>query len=636
MPAASAEVTLTEGTNLSVDVSPVDGRVAFDLLGRIWTVPPNGGEATPVTERYTNCSRPRWSPDGRSILCLSSSAGRNVLKIHDLDTDETRTLGAGLLSVLDADWHPEARRIVFAAAESDGTDLRELHLPTGLTWRLTHTAGNERYPTWSPDGRDLAWVREQGGTWQLMIRMQGRPDRRVVVSETPLAAPAWRPDGSLLTFLRQEGDRYVMELAILSDPPVQRSLATGEDFFLDPASWADRQRLVYASNGSIKSRHLNEWRARSIPFRATIADPAAPPDRRDDRELDVVDPGRDALVIRAARLFDGETAGYRHDIDVRVEDGRIVEVAPSREVSGATLVELGDAAVLPGYIDLYASLPPTDGSQLGPELLAYGITTLVAANNAAGIDAASWESEASPGPRLLRARTLDGPPAEGALPALVALPDNGPPPADSIRPWQSAGVPVLARNLGVALATGADLLLGVDTLPTSPLGRRYLDLHLVAASGPLTLVSGLADAATPGIEELGDSRQARRTGRPVSVVPRRLAWHYPGGGATTVAIGSLPNGLPPGMALHAELLALAAAGLSGEQALRAAGANAAAALGLPNELGRIVPGAVADLVFVTGDPLARVEDALQIVAVVRNGRFFSQSRLLDSAATTVE
>jgi imidazolonepropionase-like amidohydrolase len=102
--------------------------------------------------------------------------------------------------------------------------------------------------------------------------------------------------------------------------------------------------------------------------------------------------------------------------------------------------------------------------------------------------------------------------------------------------------------------------------------------------------------------------------------------------ASSIIVGSKPNGMPPGLALHAELRALAASGLSGEQILHAAGRNAAIVLGLENQVGTITPGALADLVLVNGDPLEKVNDALNIVAVVRNGRLFSLVNLLERAA----
>ncbi|MDJ0813136.1 MAG: amidohydrolase family protein, partial [Woeseiaceae bacterium] len=98
---------------------------------------------------------------------------------------------------------------------------------------------------------------------------------------------------------------------------------------------------------------------------------------------------------------------------------------------------------------------------------------------------------------------------------------------------------------------------------------------------------------------------------------------------TSIVLGSAANGLPPGVGLHAELRALAGAGLDAEHVLRTAGINAAAALGLGLQLGRIAPGAVGDIVLVDGDPLANIEDALKVVGIVRNGRFFSTIGLLE-------
>ena len=97
-------------------------------------------------------------------------------------------------------------------------------------------------------------------------------------------------------------------------------------------------------------------------------------------------------------------------------------------------------------------------------------------------------------------------------------------------------------------------------------------------------------------------------------------------------LGSKPSGLPPGLALHAEMRALAAAGLSGVQVLMSTSGNPAGVLGLDNQIGRIAEGALADMVLVSGDPLARVADAMNIVAVIRNGRFYSLVTLLERAS----
>lgn len=149
----------------------------------------------------------------------------------------------------------------------------------------------------------------------------------------------------------------------------------------------------------------------------------------------------------------------------------------------------------------------------------------------------------------------------------------------------------------------------------------------------LHATDSLADANTPGIQALLNARQAKYL--PATTLSRRFG-EMPdlSKRASRVVAASQPNDLPPGMALHGEFLALAGAGLSGEQVLRSAGVNAATLLNFGLKLGRIAPGSRADLVIVDGDPLQNVADLRKVVGVVRNGRFFSAIGLIERAEPT--
>jgi hypothetical protein len=83
----------------------------------------------------------------------------------------------------------------------------------------------------------------------------------------------------------------------------------------------------------------------------------------------------------------------------------------------------------------------------------------------------------------------------------------------------------------------------------------------------------------------------------------------------------------PGFLYHAELGRLAACGLSTAAVLRAATAAAADTLG-HRELGRIVPGAAADLVLVRGNPFHRLADTRAVAMVVTRGRLLDPRALL--------
>ena len=151
---------------------------------------------------------------------------------------------------------------------------------------------------------------------------------------------------------------------------------------------------------------------------------------------------------------------------------------------------------------------------------------------------------------------------------------------------------------------------------------------LSAQSWQSSPAPAIANARTPGLPDLLASRQAQLLGAAEPVVRHFARSPIDGTNITSLQLGSRDNGLPPGLALHAELRARVAAGLKPEQVLRAAGVNAAAALGADPFLGRIAVGAVADLVLVDGDPLNNVGDSLNVLAVVRNGRFFSVAGLI--------
>ena len=62
-------------------------------------------------------------------------------------------------------------------------------------------------------------------------------------------------------------------------------------------------------------------------------------------------------VIKAARLFDGRSDSLATPGIVVVTGGRIVAVGPSAQIpSAAEVIDLGDATLLPGFIDAHTHL----------------------------------------------------------------------------------------------------------------------------------------------------------------------------------------------------------------------------------------------------------------------------------------
>lgn len=95
-----------------------------------------------------------------------------------------------------------------------------------------------------------------------------------------------------------------------------------------------------------------------------------------------------------------------------------------------------------------------------------------------------------------------------------------------------------------------------------------------------------------------------------------------------LAGSDVPCGLiPPGLSLWRELSLLVGSGMSPLRALRAATTDAANFLGNP-ELGRLAPGAIADLVFVRGNPLEAIPAHPVVAMTVHEGRIYQPEALL--------
>ncbi len=142
-------------------LSPDKKEIVFVSGGDIWTVPADGGTASLLVSHPATESRPRFSPDGKSLAFTSNRTGNGDIYILDFAANDLRRVTFDDVSDnLDA-WSPDGKWLYFYSNSKDIAGMNDI-------FRVASTGGtpqqissdrytNEFFAAPSPDGNSIAF-----------------------------------------------------------------------------------------------------------------------------------------------------------------------------------------------------------------------------------------------------------------------------------------------------------------------------------------------------------------------------------------------------------------------------------------------------------------------------------------------
>lgn len=212
------------------DWSRRNNQIAFtgtsgDGFSNVWVIEPDGthARALALTGLTEVVFYPTWYPDGDHMVVRD--VGAQAIKRIDLRSHSAEMLThreqilAGMAAVSpDGNWLAIAGQMNAGQSYARATNAIWLLGSTGELRSLETPLQQGRNPSWSPDGRRLAFTSTRGNPQQLagayIIKSDGTGLRQVALNDLNASHPVWSPDGQRLVFSAQ-----------LSKNPSQRGIA---------------------------------------------------------------------------------------------------------------------------------------------------------------------------------------------------------------------------------------------------------------------------------------------------------------------------------------------------------------------------------------------------------------------------
>ncbi|TXH34926.1 MAG: amidohydrolase [Burkholderiaceae bacterium] len=229
---------------MSVDVSPDGKTLVFDLLGDLYVMPVEGGEAKALTHSMAWDMQPRFSPDGQRIAYVSDEGGGDNIWVMDVDGSNRRQITKEDFRLMNNPaWHPSGKYLVarkhFTGSRSLGSGEIWLYdLDGGKGVQLNDKPNWQKdlgEPAYSPDGQHVYFSTDatagrsfeynrnaREGIFQIhRIDLKDGEIEPFVTGHGGAIRPVPSPDGKHLAFIRRLDNKSTLML---------KDLSTGREF----------------------------------------------------------------------------------------------------------------------------------------------------------------------------------------------------------------------------------------------------------------------------------------------------------------------------------------------------------------------------------------------------------------------
>ena len=171
-------------------------RAIFASDGRLYEIQLTHGLPRPVIPKFGELAAPVISPDNQRVLYVHSYEGADALALANLGGENfPQKVAQGADFYMQPNWHPSGEKIAWVEWNHPQMPWDGTRLMLSDFENAEILAGDEDtpifQPAFSPDGRYLSYIAQDGEWEQLYIFDLETRTTRILVSNATLSMPAW-------------------------------------------------------------------------------------------------------------------------------------------------------------------------------------------------------------------------------------------------------------------------------------------------------------------------------------------------------------------------------------------------------------------------------------------------------------
>ena len=147
---------------------------------------------------------PRFSMDGNKLIMSLAKRGNSDIYSYDLASGEQKQLTNHPAIDTSPSYSPDGKQIVFNSDRSGNQQLYVMDADGGNVRRISFGEGTYATPVWSPRGDYIAFTKIKEGRFYIGLMRADGTGERLIAEGFLVEGPTWAPNGRVLAFFRQE------------------------------------------------------------------------------------------------------------------------------------------------------------------------------------------------------------------------------------------------------------------------------------------------------------------------------------------------------------------------------------------------------------------------------------------------